>query len=183
MLLYLHGVIPITYSGATYNIPVTIYFDPPYPSQPPRCFVTPTAGMALKTGHPHVDTGGMIYLPYLNAWSSHRSTLPDLLTIIASTFSSQPPVYSPAGAPAAKPQSQASGAGQQQPRPPVPRPVATVSAYPVPGHVAGPVQAIPVATATPVPKAALSEKERLARDFERQVRARWLQLLEPTQKD
>ncbi|KAF4653323.1 hypothetical protein FOL47_010592 [Perkinsus chesapeaki] len=93
-LFYLYGTVPIVFSGATYNIPMTIYFDPPYPSVPPRCFVSPTAGMSIKPRHQHVDHNGMVYLPYLNAWSPYSSTLPELVTIIASTFSADPPVYS-----------------------------------------------------------------------------------------
>ncbi|KAF4684827.1 hypothetical protein FOZ60_007273 [Perkinsus olseni] len=73
---------------------MTVYFDPPYPSVPPRCFVSPTAGMSIKPRHQHVDHNGMVYLPYLNTWSPYSSTLPELITIIASTFSADPPVYS-----------------------------------------------------------------------------------------
>ncbi|CAE8589745.1 unnamed protein product, partial [Polarella glacialis] len=97
-LFYLYGVLPITYSGNTYNIPVTIYFDPPYPRQPPRCFVTPTAGMALKSQHPNVDQGGMVYLPYLSSWSESSSTLPELVRLLTFAFGEQPPVYSTAAA-------------------------------------------------------------------------------------
>ncbi|KAF4701793.1 hypothetical protein FOZ63_014234, partial [Perkinsus olseni] len=82
-LFYLYGTVPIVFSGATYNIPMTVYFDPPYPSVPPRCFVSPTAGMSIKPRHQHVDHNGMVYLPYLNTWSPYSSTLPELITIIA----------------------------------------------------------------------------------------------------
>ena len=93
-LFYLHGTVPITYRGNSYNIPMTVYFDPPYPDQPPRCFVSPTAGMSVKPGHNNVDQNGMVYLPYLHTWDSRRSTLVELLTICASAFSENPPVYS-----------------------------------------------------------------------------------------
>lgn len=110
-LFYLYGVLPITYNGATYNIPVTIYFDPPYPAQPPRCFVTPSQGMALKPAHPHVDSGGMIYIPYLNGWNATSSTLTELAGYLTSTFSTAPPVYSTgAAASASRPAGAASTA-------------------------------------------------------------------------
>jgi len=98
-LFYLYGVLPINYSGSTYNIPVTIYFDPPYPRQPPRCFVTPTTGMALKTSHANVDAGGMVYVPYLAEWNESRSTIPELIGILSSTFAAAPPVYATNSAP------------------------------------------------------------------------------------
>mmetsp|Transcript_5852 Transcript_5852/g.17401 ORF Transcript_5852/g.17401 Transcript_5852/m.17401 type:complete len:463 (-) Transcript_5852:116-1504(-) len=119
-LFYLYGVLPITYNGATYNIPVTIYFDPPYPNQPPRCFVTPSQGMALKPGHPHVDSGGMVYLPYLNGWNGRSSTLTELVGYLASAFSANPPVYAtaassrPSAAAAAATATPASAAAAQQ---------------------------------------------------------------------
>merc|ERR1719424_2102926 len=95
-LLYLAGVIPISYGGATYNIPVTIYFDPPYPRTAPRCFVTPTETMALKQNHPNVDQGGMIYLPYLSTWNQSSSRPSELMAHVASAFSASPPVYAKA---------------------------------------------------------------------------------------
>ncbi|CAJ1356127.1 unnamed protein product [Effrenium voratum] len=112
-LFYLYGVLPISYHGNTYNIPVTIYFDPPYPQQPPRCFVTPTSGMALKPNHSHVDAGGMIYLPYLSSWSERSSTLPEMVQHMTSSFSSSPPVYSTttAARPTAEQQAAQSGQG------------------------------------------------------------------------
>lgn len=93
-LFYLYGVLPISYKGAEYNVPVTVYFDQPYPKQPPRCFVTPTPGMALKAGHQHVDEGGMIHLPYLAGWKESSSTLVELVALVTSAFSAAPPVYS-----------------------------------------------------------------------------------------
>lgn len=95
-LFYLYGVLPITYKGAEYNVPVTVYFDQPYPKQPPRCFVTPTPGMALRAGHQHVDEGGMIHLPYLSSWRERSSTLTELVTLVISAFSVAPPVYATA---------------------------------------------------------------------------------------
>mmetsp|Transcript_81529 Transcript_81529/g.227074 ORF Transcript_81529/g.227074 Transcript_81529/m.227074 type:complete len:375 (+) Transcript_81529:151-1275(+) len=105
-LFYLSGVLPITYERTTYNIPMTIYFDPPYPKSAPRCFVTPTAGMEPTPGHQNVDRTGLVYVPYLSGWNMHTSALPELLATLASVFSQAPPVWSsgspaPAAAPAA----------------------------------------------------------------------------------
>jgi len=116
-LFYLYGTVPIVYGGQTYNIPMTIYFDPPYPTQPPRCFVSPTADMKIKPRHKHVDDKGMVFLPYLNQWNSTRSTCVDLLTQIIQEFSKDPPVYAAPGSQAAQPAQTAHY--QQQPVRPV----------------------------------------------------------------
>lgn len=194
-LFYLYGVVPITYQGATYNIPVTIYFDPPYPKQPPRCFVTPTAGMALKQNHQSVDSGGMVYSPFLSAWSETSSTLPQLVKSLAESFSSSPPVYStttvarPTSAQqATQPaqpaqQSGASGlfgflglGGQQPASQPAPaQPAAVVTAIPV-------SQAQPVATvvATPVPaRPRRDEREELVKAVTSSLKERWPAVVEP----
>jgi len=166
-LLYLAGVIPISYGGATYNIPVTIYFDPPYPRTAPRCFVTPTEGMALKTNHPNVDQGGMIYLPYLSTWDVNTSTLAELMTFVASAFSSSPPVYA-----------KAAGATQ----PPVARATATATqGYAQPARPAVAVaRPVPTAVATAVP---LTEREKAVRALTEEARQRWPSALEPIIKD
>lgn len=43
-VLYLYGTIPIFYSGAQYNIPVTIWLTEMYPFQNPVPYVSPTPG-------------------------------------------------------------------------------------------------------------------------------------------
>ncbi|CAJ1421335.1 unnamed protein product, partial [Effrenium voratum] len=188
-LFYLYGVLPISYHGNTYNIPVTIYFDPPYPQQPPRCFVTPTSGMALKPNHSHVDAGGMIYLPYLSSWSERSSTLPEMVQHMTSSFSSSPPVYSTttAARPTAEQQAAQSGQGALsgvfnflgnltggQ---------ASASPTPVVTATAVPVQAQPVATvvATPVPRR--NEKEELAKAVTATLKERWPSVVEPLAED
>jgi ESCRT-I complex subunit TSG101 len=151
-LFYLSGVIPISYSGSTYNIPVTIYFDPPYPNQPPRCFVTPSAGMALKPNHPNVDNGGMVYLPYLSSWNSRSSSLTELVQTIASAFSAAPPVHSTASAQPPRPAAQATPAGY---------PVA--KATPLVSH------AQPAGQLQPP----LSEKQRAVQALTAEAKSRW----------
>eukprot|EP00451_Oxyrrhis_marina_P016957 CAMPEP_0204315026 /NCGR_PEP_ID=MMETSP0469-20131031/4577_1 /ASSEMBLY_ACC=CAM_ASM_000384 /TAXON_ID=2969 /ORGANISM="Oxyrrhis marina" /LENGTH=543 /DNA_ID=CAMNT_0051295611 /DNA_START=1 /DNA_END=1632 /DNA_ORIENTATION=+ len=92
----LSGTVPINYRGAQYNIPVTLYLDPPYPSTPPRVFVTPTGDMGIKDKHPAVGDHGMIWLSYLDEWrplDRDNSNLVELVTIIIGEFSKRPPVY------------------------------------------------------------------------------------------
>jgi ESCRT-I complex subunit TSG101 len=91
-LFYLTGVVPITYSNNKYNIPVTIYFDPPYPAQPPRVFVTPTSEMVLKPNHRAVDQNGRVFLPQLSSWHPQISNLVDIIAVLSATFSTEPPV-------------------------------------------------------------------------------------------
>jgi ESCRT-I complex subunit TSG101 len=86
------------YHGATYNIPITIYFDPPYPNVPPRIFVTPTNDMIIKPNHRCVDGNGRVYLPQLSQWNAYRSSLVEVVGILSSTFSAEPPVNSVAAA-------------------------------------------------------------------------------------
>lgn len=172
-LFYLAGVLPISYGGSTYNIPVTIYFDPPYPRQAPRCFVTPTTGMALKSGHPNVDQGGMIYMPYLSTWSTNgQSTLAELMTVIASAFSAQPPVYSTAAA-----------AQPAQPQAIPNRPQAS-QGYPVAVAKAVAVPAVATATAVPVAgRPAPTRQEQAVTSLTREAQARWARALEPIISD
>ena len=91
-LFYLSGVVPITYHGANYNIPVTMYIDPPYPNQPPRVFVTPTSDMVIRPNHQSVDANGRVYLPQLSQWNSASSNIVSIVAILSQVFSAAPPV-------------------------------------------------------------------------------------------
>jgi len=188
-LFYLHGVLPINYNGAAYNIPVTIYFDDHYPRGPPRCFVTPSKGMALKPQHSMVDSGGMVYLPYLSNWNQH-SSLTELTGLITSAFSSAPPVYATAQAPAQQPDAASAmwsamagffGGGQ-----PPNQPQGQPSGRP---QMAQPVAAAqqtqsqqPVATVTAVP-VPTNCKEQLALEVTQALRDRWRFVVEPLVED
>jgi len=110
VLCMLSGTVPINYRGAQYNIPVTLYLDPPYPSTPPRAFVTPTESMGIKDKHPAVGDRGMIWLPYLNQWrplDRGNSNLVGVVTCIIGEFSKNPPVYAKSSTPQAQVQPQA----------------------------------------------------------------------------
>ncbi|CAL4073531.1 unnamed protein product, partial [Meganyctiphanes norvegica] len=106
-LLCLDGTIPVTYKGATYNIPVCIWLLDNHPFSSPMVFVKPTHDMLIKASR-HVDQNGKVYLPYLHEWNMNSSDLPGLIQLMIMTFSEMPPVYSKpknaAAAPAAGPQ-------------------------------------------------------------------------------
>merc|ERR1712039_461307 len=82
----------------THKVPVTMYVDPPYPEQPPRCFVTPPPDMIVRARHPHVDANGTIRIPYLRQWRHHVSSLAGLLGSLTLAFSAVPPLCPPGGA-------------------------------------------------------------------------------------
>jgi len=102
-LLYLEGTIPITYKGGQYNIPVTVYLDPPYPAVPPRCFVTPTATMGIKPSHPCVSAEGRVGLSAINEWNSGSRDLLVVVEAMDGAFSANPPVFAKPAAPPTAP--------------------------------------------------------------------------------
>lgn len=153
-LFYLYGVVPINYKGNSYNIPVTIYFDPPYPRSAPRCFVTPSQNMALKSGHKNVDQGGMIHMPYLHNWDN-SSNLQDLVANIASIFSFEPPVHSTTSAP-------------RQQHTPAAQSLQSASA----GYPAARAQAVPVVQARPMDRAPTAQT-RMAKELETKANEVW----------
>jgi len=57
------------------------------------CYVEPTKDMYIKPKHPHVDSNGLVYSPYLNKWNE-RSTLSEFVVFMISAFESDPPVLS-----------------------------------------------------------------------------------------
>lgn len=98
-VLYLYGTIPIFYSGAQYNIPVTIWLTEMYPFQNPVPYVSPTPDMSIKPRHRHVDSAGMCYLPYLTNWSPATCNLIGLVSSMIKIFAQDPPVRSNAPPP------------------------------------------------------------------------------------
>lgn len=121
--LCLTGTVPITYSGATYNIPLYIWFPADYPSRGPTAYVMPTPGMAIQPGHRHVGADGMCYFPYLNSWNRATHNAVGLVHAAKEIFSGSPPVYAqPAGQPPPRPQPPPTyGQQQQQQRPQQPQ--------------------------------------------------------------
>lgn len=71
-LIKFAGTLPISYRGTVYHIPVTVWLPPAYPLQGPNLFVSPTADMAIKQQHQHVDSEGRCYLPSLSQWNPNN---------------------------------------------------------------------------------------------------------------
>mmetsp|Transcript_20282 Transcript_20282/g.40584 ORF Transcript_20282/g.40584 Transcript_20282/m.40584 type:complete len:318 (+) Transcript_20282:365-1318(+) len=105
MLLTLNGTVAMFFKGSQYNIPVDIYLPLDYPSRPPLVYVRPTATMALKEGHRHVDREGLVYMPYLHEWSKHSHNLVTMCQHLSQIFGQDPPVFArPASQPFHPPQ-------------------------------------------------------------------------------
>eukprot|EP00824_Muranothrix_gubernata_P003287 TRINITY_DN1402_c0_g1_i1.p1 TRINITY_DN1402_c0_g1~~TRINITY_DN1402_c0_g1_i1.p1 ORF type:complete len:396 (+),score=62.35 TRINITY_DN1402_c0_g1_i1:125-1312(+) len=103
-LVYLDGTIPMHFGGRQYNIPVNIWVLEDYPVAPPMCYVTPTRDMTIKPRHRHVDSSGLVFLPYLNQWNAQTSNLVNLCGQMSVVFGQDTPVYSKQAAAAARPQ-------------------------------------------------------------------------------
>jgi len=93
-VLRLAGTVPITYSGANYNIPVVVWLTESYPFGPPSVYVTPTADMVIKPRHKHVDSQGVVYLPYISSWNANTCNIISMVEVIIVVFSQDPPVRS-----------------------------------------------------------------------------------------
>ena len=95
-LFYLQGSVPVSHQGRDFPVPVSLFFDPPYPNTAPRLFVTPSAGDSIVADHPQVNAQhGMVNLPMLSRWDPSRSSVGELLPVVCSLFSSRPPIPVP----------------------------------------------------------------------------------------
>ncbi|KAF6765172.1 UEV-domain-containing protein [Ephemerocybe angulata] len=121
LLLCLHGLLPIVYRGASYNIPLNVWVTREYPREPPLVYVVPTADMLVRPGR-FLDVSGRCSHEYLQHWQrkDEGCNLTGLLEDLQDQFSREPPVYS-------KPPP----SRQEQERPPpVPaRPTVSAAAY------------------------------------------------------
>jgi hypothetical protein len=169
-LFFLSGTVPCTIQGTTYNIPVTIYFDPPYPRQAPRCFVTPAEGMAINQSHENVNASanGVITLPCLSNWSQYNSTLTNVVETMAYVFSQKSPVYATTGAPRSQQQQQQ----QQQPAFQGTQGYASGTPIAVATPIVQPTQATPVVRAQPVTPQ-VDPRQAAIQELTEQARARW----------
>jgi hypothetical protein len=59
----------VTFRGAVYHFPVSIWLPYAYPREAPLVYVTPTYGMKVRPGQ-HVDVEGRVYHPYLARWNN-----------------------------------------------------------------------------------------------------------------
>ncbi|KAK7693592.1 hypothetical protein QCA50_003161 [Cerrena zonata] len=111
LLLCLHGLLPISYRGAPYNIPIALWLTREYPRLPPIAYVVPTSDMLVRAGK-FVDPSGKCEIEYVLNWQrkSEGCNLNALLEAMQDYFSREPPVY-------AKPKQPASPQPQTQRRP------------------------------------------------------------------
>lgn len=92
-LVCLTGTIPVSYRGAVYNIPVSLWITDSHPYAAPLCYVKPTQDMTIKVSK-HVDSSGRIFLPYLSDWKANTSDLLGAIQVMIIVFGETPPVYS-----------------------------------------------------------------------------------------
>ncbi|KAF5380843.1 hypothetical protein D9615_003922 [Tricholomella constricta] len=142
LLLCVHGLLPISFRGASYNIPIATWVTRDYPREPPIAYVVPTNDMLVKAGK-YIDVSGRCDIEFLQHWArkSEGCSLLALLEAMQDQFSREPPVYAkpPANVPAAT----SSPVGDPRGRPPPPLP----SAQPV---IAPSPQARPMSPDRPV---------------------------------
>jgi ESCRT-I complex subunit TSG101 len=67
LLLCVHGLLPISFRGASYNIPIAIWLHLDYPKSPPTVYVVPTSDMLVKPSKA-LDPSGKCAFPYLEVW-------------------------------------------------------------------------------------------------------------------
>ncbi|KAJ7452462.1 UEV domain-containing protein [Mycena galericulata] len=116
LLLCVHGLLPISYRNASYNIPIAVWLTRDFPREPPLPYVVPTADMLVKPG-PRLDVSGRSSVDYVQQWArkSEGCSLPALLDAMQAEFSKSPPVYAKPAATAPPPPSRPAS---QPPQPP-----------------------------------------------------------------
>ncbi|TFK76483.1 UEV-domain-containing protein [Pluteus cervinus] len=134
LLLCLHGLLPILYRNASYNIPIAIWITRDYPRQPPIVYVVPTGEMLVKPGN-HVDVSGKSNIEYMQNWErkSEGCHLVALFEALQHQFSNDPPLYAkPRNAPSTQspPPSLANPRYAAKPPPPLPQTASSPHAQP-----------------------------------------------------
>lgn len=94
-LIYISGTIPITYHGATYNIPIGLWVTAWYPMGPPLPYVVPTANMVIKPNHANVNSSNGVVenISEISSWNTSSSSLLNVIRDMIVMFSKAPPVY------------------------------------------------------------------------------------------
>ncbi|CAA7271732.1 unnamed protein product [Cyclocybe aegerita] len=139
LLLCVHGLLPITYRQASYNIPMAFWIAREYPRRPPIAYVVPTSDMLVKPGR-YVDVSGRCNIEYLQNWErkAEGCSLSALCEALQDHFSREPPVYSkPKG------HQQPSSISQRyadKPPPPVPSTSSTPTPPPPPVQISSPAR-------------------------------------------
>lgn len=67
LLLCLHGLLPISFRGASYNIPIHVWTPHGYPNEVPIVYVVPNSEMLVRKST-FVDPSGRCFFPYMSAW-------------------------------------------------------------------------------------------------------------------
>jgi hypothetical protein len=67
LLLCIHGLLPISFRQASYNIPISVWITREYPRQPPIVYVVPTNDMLVKAAN-YVDVSGRCRIEYIQHW-------------------------------------------------------------------------------------------------------------------
>ncbi|KAI9064352.1 UEV-domain-containing protein [Trametes sanguinea] len=146
LLLCLHGLLPISFRGSSYNIPIAVWVPREYPRNPPIAYVVPTSDMLVRPG-PDMDTSGRCLIDYLRNWERkcEGCDLVALLDAMKDAFSRQPPVY-------AKPKDVTATQQPQPSRPPSSAPdYAARPPPPVPLERHGPADRTAQPMASPAP--------------------------------
>ncbi|KAF8077983.1 UEV domain-containing protein [Lyophyllum atratum] len=94
LLLCIHGLLPISFRSASYNIPIAIWLTRGYPKEPPIAYVVPTINMLVKAGK-YIDVSGRCDIEFLQHWArkSEGCNISALLEAMQDQFSREPPVY------------------------------------------------------------------------------------------
>ncbi|KAI0374805.1 UEV-domain-containing protein [Pilatotrama ljubarskyi] len=139
LLLCLHGLLPISFRGASYNIPIAVWIPREYPRSPPLAYVVPTSDMLVRAG-PDMDPSGRCLIDYVRNWERKCEGC-DLVALFAAmqdAFSRQPPVYAkPKDVTAQQPphpSRPSSSAPDYAARPPPPLPVERHGSAPSPAQ-------------------------------------------------
>ena len=67
LLICIHGLLPISFRGASYNIPIAVWIPHNYPKEVPLVYVVPTSDMLVRASK-SVDPSGKCSFPYMEAW-------------------------------------------------------------------------------------------------------------------
>jgi ESCRT-I complex subunit TSG101 len=77
LLLCLHGVLPISFRAASYNIPIAVWLTKEYPRQPPMVYVVPTHDMLVRPSK-HLDVSGRCNIEYIQHWEKKSEVCAEL---------------------------------------------------------------------------------------------------------
>ncbi|KIK95890.1 hypothetical protein PAXRUDRAFT_32729 [Paxillus rubicundulus Ve08.2h10] len=122
LLLCVHGLLPISFGGSSYNIPIAVWVTREYPRHPPITYVVPTLDMLVRPSK-YVDVSGRCNIQYIQEWQrkSEGCNISALLEAMQDQFSRVPPLYakpkSSSSRPAPQPAASSSSALSPSPRP------------------------------------------------------------------